>query len=94
MPLPVALEEAIQCQAFWREYVVEREAKRWNYLVRYEWPALGTRCRVEIPVGGGYQLLFDQGRDLGRTYLRLRRPGVKKEYFLALDSLEFPRKSG
>jgi hypothetical protein len=62
MPLPTALEAAIRREEFWRDYIAEREAKRWNFLVGYEWPSLGRRCRVEIPVGGGYQLFLDQGR--------------------------------
>jgi hypothetical protein len=71
MPLPPTFREAIQSKDFWVEYILDR-------IEGPEWPALGRRCRVEVPVGRGYGLILDLSRFLFETVLSLRCPGRRQ----------------
>lgn len=84
MPLPGVLKEAFRSKAFWTAYILDRESDD-----ALDWPAFGHRCRVEVPAGGGYGLVFDLYRYLYQTDLWLRCPGRKRPLWLARDDLAY-----
>lgn len=81
MPLPAAMKEAARSKAFWLAYVLDPEGA--------EWPALGRRCRVDVPVGGDYALAVDLGRSLSETILSLRRPRARRTFWMGQNDLAY-----
>jgi hypothetical protein len=81
MPLPAPLKDAIRRKEFWIGYILEREDA--------EWPTLGRSCRITVPVGGGYEIVIGLSRYLSVTDLYLRRPGVRKLYWMGRDDLAY-----
>ena len=80
MPVLAPLRDAIRRKDFWTGYVLERDDA--------EWPALGRSCRVTAPVGG-YEVVIGLSRYLYVTDLYLRRPGVRKLYWMGRDDLAY-----
>jgi len=82
MSFPAAFVEAAQSEEFWTAYILDRGTSP-------EWPAFGRRCRVEVPTGGGYGLVFDLSRFLCQTDLSLRCPRRKRLAWLGRDDLAY-----
>lgn len=83
MPIPAVFIDAMRRRDFWVQYLLTEGA---------EWPEFGRRCHVAAPVGGGYEIVVGLSKLLYVTDLYLRRPGVKKLYWMGRNDLaEWPR---
>jgi hypothetical protein len=81
MPLPAPPKTAIQSKKFFSAFVLERDDA--------DWPALGKDSRLTIPVGGGYEVVIRLSRHLYESDLYMRRPGVRKLYWMGRDDLAY-----